>query len=217
MDKKKHNKLIAKLATSVFKPNGVIRKGQSRTWLDDNDWYTTIIEFQPSNWSRGSYLNIGVNFNWYAQDYFSFDIGGRIKPFKEFKDEDGFEKAIREYCELALEVVFDFRKKLNGINDSTKFMEASLSDEDIWGNYHLGVFYGLIGDKTNSEKHFNNVLNSDNNWDWGIELKKRVSKNTSKLNSITEFKSLIADIVLDSRQQKKLKEVTKEEVLKHWE
>ena len=216
MDKKEHNKLIAKIAKSIFKPEGIIRKGQSRVWLDDNDWYTTVIEFQPSNWGRGSYLNVGVNFNWYAKDYFSFDIGGRIKPFNEFKDKDDFEKVITEYCETTLKTVSDFRKKLNNINNSTKFMTTSLSDQNIWGNYHLAIFYGLTGDKINSEKHFNKVLESDDDWDWIIELKKRVSKSILKLNSVNDFNSIIADIIIDTRQQKKLKEITKEEVLKHW-
>lgn len=49
-----HSKIINKLAKDTLKPIGVLRKGQSRTWLDDNGWWVTVIEFQPFSWSKGT-------------------------------------------------------------------------------------------------------------------------------------------------------------------
>ena len=82
-----HNKIITKTATTVFKNHGIKRKGQSRTFYDDNYWFTTIVEFQPNSREKGTFINIGVNFNWYSKDYFSFDIGNRQSSFIEFCDE----------------------------------------------------------------------------------------------------------------------------------
>lgn len=131
MDKNEHNRLIAKVAKSVFKPHGIIRKGQSRTWLDDNNWFTTVIEFQPSNWSRGSYLNIGVNFHWFDKDYFSYDIGGRMKSFKEFSIPSDFEMTINEYCQEAINQVDKFRNRLKNKEEALRFITETQSSDSF--------------------------------------------------------------------------------------
>src|SRR6202000_1719294 len=38
-------------------PLGLERRGRSRTWIDDQRWYAIVVEFQPSGFSKGSYLN----------------------------------------------------------------------------------------------------------------------------------------------------------------
>lgn len=131
MDKNEHNRLIAKVAKSVFKPHGIIRKGQSRTWLDDNNWFTTVIEFQPSNWSRRSYLNIGVNFHWFDKDYFSYDIGGRMKSFKEFSIPSDFEMTINEYCQEAINQVDNFRNRLKNKEEALRFISETQSSDSF--------------------------------------------------------------------------------------
>ena len=72
-----HSKIINKTAKKIFGVYGIKQKGQSRIWLDDNGWFTTVIEFQPFRGRQGTTLNVGVNFNWYEKEYFSFDIGYR--------------------------------------------------------------------------------------------------------------------------------------------
>jgi len=71
------------------------------TWLDDNGWWITNIEFQSSSWSKGTYLNVGVCFQWYPNDFFSFDIGYREAEFVEFESEEQFQAAAQEYTEIA--------------------------------------------------------------------------------------------------------------------
>lgn len=43
---------------------GVVQRGRSRLWFDDQGWWVCLIEFQPSSWTRGSYLNVGVQWLW---------------------------------------------------------------------------------------------------------------------------------------------------------
>lgn len=86
-----HNKIINKAAGDVLKPMGLFRKGQSRIWIDENDWFLIIVEFQPSNWDKGSYLNVAVNYLWSRKEYLSFDYGHRESAFvKCGKDEKLF-------------------------------------------------------------------------------------------------------------------------------
>ena len=72
-----HSKIINRIPKEKFKPFGITQKGQSRIWLDYRGWFTTIIEFQSYRKERGTTLNVGVNFDWYKIDYYSFDIGSK--------------------------------------------------------------------------------------------------------------------------------------------
>ena len=54
-----HGRLIAAAAKRHLSPLGCRRKGQSRFWSADHGFYQIGIEFQPSGWSKGSYLNEG--------------------------------------------------------------------------------------------------------------------------------------------------------------
>ncbi len=216
MDKGNHNKLIASIAKSILSSEGIIRKGRSRTWLDDNLWFTTIIEFQPSNWAKGSYLNIGVNFHWYEKDYFSFDIGGRVNKFSEFNTSDSFEAIISKYCEEALIIVKDFRQNLNNPENSLNFITNQVSKETIWGKYHLAMINGIKGNLVLSKKYFNEILNHENSFEWVIKLKRKVEFNLEALASQDEFIELSKDIILKSRAMKKLPQIEIAEPFRTW-
>src|SRR5256885_11111558 len=56
-----HSKLITAAAREILRPLGLFQKGRSRVWLDDQGWWLGVVEFQPSDWSKGSYLNVGAN------------------------------------------------------------------------------------------------------------------------------------------------------------
>jgi len=107
-----HNKIINKVARKILQEHGIERKGQSRIWLDDQYWFTTIIEFQPFKDRQGTCLNVGVNFHWYQKEYFSFDIGNRESEFIDFENEEQFEKEIIPIVELALKRTLYLREKL---------------------------------------------------------------------------------------------------------
>ena len=56
-----HNRVIDAEARQALKPLGLYRKGKSRVWYDDHGWWLIQVEFQPSAWFRGSYLNVGIS------------------------------------------------------------------------------------------------------------------------------------------------------------
>jgi hypothetical protein len=85
-----HSKLLTIAARSILRPMGLVQKGRSRIWLDDRQWWVCVVEFQPSSWSRGSYLNVGCMWLWLVKDYVSFDLGHRVEHFHEFQDEQQF-------------------------------------------------------------------------------------------------------------------------------
>ena len=43
MSQKVHTKIINNVAKQILKPEGLVRKGQSRTWYHDQGWFTTVV------------------------------------------------------------------------------------------------------------------------------------------------------------------------------
>lgn len=111
VDEADHNKILNQAARTVLKPFGLFQKGQSRTWIDDNGWFLILVEFQPSNWNKGSYLNVAIHFLWQQQDYMSFDYGGREGSFIQFTgDEKKFYDEVVSLAEKAKTIVTEYRK-----------------------------------------------------------------------------------------------------------
>lgn len=109
-----HAEIIHQVCREVLLPIGVFQKGSSRMYLDDNGYFFTLIEFQPSAWAKGAYLNIGVHFLWHGQECLTFDLGGsRVKDFVEFQNEQQFRSAMIRYAEYAKKRVLFFRKFRN--------------------------------------------------------------------------------------------------------
>src|SRR5689334_1392764 len=88
-----HNAEIAAAAKAVLAPMGFRRKGRSRIWLDDHGWWVGVVEFQPSGWSRGSYLNVAASYLWkpaFAQSDWSFDAIVGARPWQEAIQSESF-------------------------------------------------------------------------------------------------------------------------------
>jgi hypothetical protein len=112
------------------------QKGQSRLWFKDHRWWVAVVEFQPSSWSRGSYLNVAAMWLWNAKDYWSFDYGGRVGGFTAFKSEDQFASAADQIAEAARDEVLVLEK----LFDSEAVILQRLRGEagaSIWSSFHV--------------------------------------------------------------------------------
>jgi len=204
-----HNKIIKKVASKTFKQYGIKQKGQSRLFIDDNDWFIIIIEFQPSKFGNGTYLNIGINFNWNIQDYYSFDIGNREKEFVEYINEEQFTEEINKLCKYSIEKIRDYKNKFKDINNAEKIiLRHNFTSDELWGNYHRGIISGLVGNKNNLIKYFNKLLEQpENNIEWITELKKQIKELMDLANkNITDFTQKIQMIIMETRKLKKLED-----------
>ena len=142
-----HNKIIQNAARTVLAPRGFIQKGTSRTWISDNSWFFTVVEFQPSAYAKGSYLNVGIHFLWAGHDYISFDIGGRKNGFVEFDgDEAQFYSNMVSFSEKALEYnqQYCLLKEKDGAKE---FMLSNPITHSLsWDLYHKMMFCGFVKD-----------------------------------------------------------------------
>ena len=115
-DKNIHSKIIKQVCKEILIPLGIFQKGTSRLYLDDNDYFFTVVEFQPSNWDKGTYLNIGLTFLWdYNQSdvlYFDFSRqpAARYGKFVEYKNETQFRNEIINLANIAKEEILFYRK-----------------------------------------------------------------------------------------------------------
>src|SRR5512147_2046072 len=100
-----HGEQLATAAETILSPLGCVRIGRSRTWISDQRFWVIVIEFQPSSFSKGSYLNVGAMWLWDAKDYWSFDHGNRIERFTKFQNASQFEGVAKHLAARAAEEV----------------------------------------------------------------------------------------------------------------
>ncbi|WP_223606487.1 hypothetical protein [Chryseobacterium sp. OSA05B] len=210
MNQPDYSKIINKTAKKTFTPYGIKQKGKSRIWLDDKGWYTTVIEFQPFTGRQGTTLNVGINFNWHEQVYFSFDIGSRQDvDFVEYDgNENDFANEIEKICDLALHKALGYRENLQNIQKAKPFiLNQTYTSEDIWGNYHKGTICGLTNDLVEQNEYYQKLLQAEHPGEWLNELKDHVNLLMTDSGHQDKFSGKIIEIINKTRALKKLPEM----------
>lgn len=110
-----HSKIIMQAARTVLQPMGLIQRGKSRVWIDDNGWFFTVVEFQPSGFTKGSHLNVAVNFLWHESEHlayhFYYGTSPRENNFASYGgDEDDFYDDMLAFAGKAAKLVDEYRK-----------------------------------------------------------------------------------------------------------
>lgn len=198
-----HNRILATAASEALVPLGCNQKGRSRTWLDDHGWWIGVIEFQPSAWSKGSYLNVGACWLWFEKDYFSFDDGNRVESFQPFEDTQQFSTAANILAEAAKGEVLKLRARFPTIQAAASCL-CEKTPRQIWDSYHAGVAAGLIGDAATAKACFEEVCQDDSNFPWVQTLKRRTSELGQLVADNQSFRTEIAAVVVQTREKLKL-------------
>jgi|LakMenEpi03Aug12_release.lakeMendotaPanAssembly.Ray.scaffolds.fasta_scaffold559819_1 hypothetical protein len=198
-----HNKLLTKIAKARFKQTSIRQKGQSRMFLQDNFWYTTLIEFQPSGYDKGTFLNIGVDFNFYPRDHFTFSFGNREKEFIKFESQAQFENAVNSLCELTLKRTSEIQSQLATYSNATATLKKTFNPTNSWQNFDLGIITALSGDKTNAKILLEKVISGNCGYEWEKDRKEFTVKLLDWLNS-DSFNNKINEEIILTRKLKKL-------------
>ncbi|MBI4558671.1 MAG: hypothetical protein HY706_13910 [Candidatus Hydrogenedentes bacterium] len=184
-------------------PLGCFQKGRSRTWLDDHLWWVGVIEFQPSAWSKGSYLNVGACWLWYEKDYLSFDDGYRVESFHQFETVEQFTGCARLLAECAKEEVLKLRERFPTIQHTAAYLRNTIRNT-IWDHYHAAVSAGLIGDVATARSRFAAVATEKHEFAWVQDLKKRTAGLARVVDDTVRFRGRIASVVARTRTLLKL-------------
>jgi HPt (histidine-containing phosphotransfer) domain-containing protein len=150
-----HGRQIAAAARQHLAPLGFFRKGRSRTWLGDRSWYLVVVEFQPSGFSQGSYLNTGACFLWRAgEPHLSFDLGDRVENFHPYENESQFDAVATS---LATRAVVEVKSLDSRLASFSATAEALLPETSWWRPYHRAIALALAGESDAARTLFQRV------------------------------------------------------------
>jgi hypothetical protein len=157
-----HGKLIAAAAKAALLPLGCRRIGQSRCWYSDERFWCIFIEFQPSGWSKGSYLNAAATWLWHTHSFWTFDgtyhpprNGYRVPGagFIDFLNAEQFTPLIAEMAASAAREVIALREKFKSLGLICEHL-LSRAVRDGIPVYDAAVAAGLFGDIASARQLF---------------------------------------------------------------
>lgn len=140
-------------------------------WLDDHGWWVTLVEFQPSGSSKGSFLNVGVHWLWHDKDHWSFDAGYREEGFVPYRGDDQFLPEARRLAARAAEKVSRLREQLSTIASVADFLMARCDLANPWDLYHAGVACGLDGRASDAMRLLGMLWEAPATTEWQQELR----------------------------------------------
>ncbi len=193
-----HTRLLTAAARTVLRPLGCVQKGRSRTWLDDQGWWVGVIEFQPSAWSRGSYLNVGACWLWEEKDFLSFDAGYRVAPFQPFTNTAEFTSAAQALAEQAAAEVLALRDRFPS-PEQVRALMSRHPRPGIREHMHAGITAGLAGAYDEGRRHLALAAEESHAAPWVDVLKQRCAELTPLLHPGGGFEAEIAAIVTRTR------------------
>lgn len=130
--------------------------------MADHGWWLNVVEFQPSGWSKGSYLNNAAHWLWSDSGHISFDFGGRTESFVEYASDEQFASAAGKLAEAAAEGAKKLQYAFASIETAANLLmkqEASFDPQaqGSWSAYHAGVAAGLAHRASDAEAMFRSI------------------------------------------------------------
>ncbi len=206
-----HNKVIRAAAKSALTPLGLMQQRNSRIWYDDHGWWAIVVEFQPSGFERGSYLNVAVAWMLYESEHWAFDIGGRVEGVRFATEGEGFDAAMAGLAGEAARKVLEYRERFSTLDGMYAHYRTTIERHGGWPDYYAGVLAGLRGDRVTAEQHFTSVMAATSTTTWHRALQFRCQDLMRLLPNQQFFRDSILGIVLRCRAGRCLGEMPVEE------
>jgi hypothetical protein len=206
-----HNRIINSVAKEILQPFGFTQRGRSRLWIADNGWWLILVEFQPSSWSRGTYLNVGAKFLWSGIEAFTFDfsfgVSSRLGHFCEFVDEEQFALQVRRLAEVAGKEAQRFRREFATI-EATADNLATHVQSGPWGLYNAAVA-AILARRSQKAHTFCGELErtlQEESTEWAKDLQRTAVSLSSLSNDPAKVIDVLSERVRHSRELLKLPE-----------
>lgn len=169
-----HEAIIRAAAKTHLTPLGFRQKGRSRTWLRDHGWWLAVVEFQPSSWSKGSYLNVACMWLWHPQDHLSFHVCERLGRHAEFLDEASFGAAADGLARLAAEGTLKNAQQFRDVHSARSYLEARTAGSQSQWDYYNALMVALACGLTDRAfQHFQALLKLGADFEWCLALHSR--------------------------------------------
>jgi hypothetical protein len=199
-----HQDIVQRVAKAVLVPAGLVHKGRSRFWYDDRSWFATCVEFQPSSFSRGAALNVGINWLWEPKDHWSFDFGYRVLGFAQYIDDATWESKVSQMACLALDNVVQIRTTVGSPADAYSIMAQEQQVEQSWQSYHMGIAAGLSGRSDVAQRLLGGAILADDRELWVRERNKSATLLLESLHNLEVFTRQIEERIATARKLLKL-------------
>ncbi len=202
-----HSRLINSAAKTTLRPLGFQQKGRSRVWFADRGYWALIVEFQPSGFGKGSYLNIAASWLWSPYEW-RFDYMHRAGQFIRFESEDQFQTEVEGLAKLAASEAKNLDEKFGSLNKIAAHLNDEARDSrkrlNPWTLYHAAIVHGLIGDRKFSAAAFADLLAQKAANDWHRAIQSESGTLMRQLEDQTVFDAAIRAKVARTRSALKL-------------
>jgi hypothetical protein len=197
-----YNRELRDAARAVLSPLGLTQKGRSRTWLDDRIWHVIVVEFQPSSWSPGTYVNVAAMWLWDVTDHFSFDYGPyRVQEF-ESADTHNWPERCRAAASLAATHVQKLRAEITDVTAAARVMSAI--DQPGWPTFHAAIASDLIGAVDRARVLFDRLLAEEATYDWDRAMHAKATDLRALLGDPAAFRTQVIGDIEQTRAALKL-------------
>ena len=130
-------------------------------WFADHGWWLTVVEFQPSGWSKASYLNVAAHWLWGQMGCVSFDFpfGGRLAEHAEYESDQQFAPAAARLAESAAREAQRLLQIVTSLEAASDvLLREARTIHPGWISYDAGVASGLVGRSTDAADMFASIL-----------------------------------------------------------
>lgn len=167
------------------------------------------MEFQPSSWSKGSYLNVGATWLWRPEPeeaVISFDfVPYRVEPFLEAQSEEQFAADARRLAERAAEEIIRLRATLPNVAEAASALERQARQLGGWHNWHAAVALGLSGQLAQAASHLDRVIRSEDDREWWIPVRQAAGRLRKAIEKDpADFRRSVLGYIAESRRSLRL-------------
>jgi len=194
-----HSRLITEAAREILKPLGVRRKGRSRSWIDDRTWWLSHVEFQPSSWSKGSYLNVGVMWLWHELPHLVYDVGYRVHDFEPYRGGRQFQEVAATLARQAADEILQNRVRFASVDSGAAYFD-SLAEVEPNSYLSAGIVFGLVGRTDEARTWFETHLALNDDRSFVLAEKQRVHELRDLLGDEPAFTHQIRGSIARTRQ-----------------
>ena len=203
-----HSRLIRDAARRALSPLGFQQKGRSRLWFADRGYWALLVEFQPSGFGKGSYLNIAATWFWHPGGDWAFNYIRRASGLAPLGTMKQFQSEAERLAKFAATEMAQLDKAFGSLKDVANHLQQEASDprlsQNPWTLYHAAIAVGLTGDQVFSLKCLNELMKQNATVDWHRKIQDESLLLAKLVPEREEFQAFIRKRVTDARARLKL-------------